>query len=317
MHLRNSKPQNVCAVYGKGDIDFFLFLFLTIIPMIYISEERLTANPLLKPLAITTDRDCLSNPLRILLLNLMPEKAITEADIIRMLGGADEDIEVIFMKISGQKYKTTPQKYMESFYTDFEDLSEEEYDGMIVTGAPIEHLPFEEVRYWDKLTAIMDWAETHVRSSLYICWGAQAALYHHWSVQKYPLSKKMFGVFSYQKLTNNPLFLNINKEFPMPTSRHTEVSQSDILIYTGLSLLANSEEAGVGIVLSEKHRAIYITGHLEYALLRLQNEYQRDLSKGKSIEPPLHYYQQEQPYFSWKQTALTIYSNWIKQYVKK
>lgn len=285
--------------------------------MILLPPNLKHANPLLTDYLLGTKQEyrAITAPLRILLLNLMPEKATTEEEMVRMLEGSGYDIELILTKLSGQSYKTTPQSYMEEFYTDFEHLSHEKYEGMIVTGAPIEHLDFEVVRYWEKLQQVMDWAKQHVRSTLYLCWGAQAALYHHWNIAKHPLKEKMFGVFPYQILQDNSLFQGLSPEFRMPTSRHTEVLLSDCLSTQGLDILAHSDTAGVGVALSSEHKAIYITGHLEYALPRLHNEYQRDLSKGKKIHAPLYYYKDGQPLFSWKEDALTIYHNWVKYHV--
>lgn len=258
-----------------------------------------------------------SETLRILLLNLMPEKAMTEGDMVRMLADYPQDIEIIPMKISGQTYKTTPQEYIDCFYTDFEDLATDTFDGMIVTGAPIEHLDFEEVRYWQQLTDIMEWAKTHVRSTLYVCWGAQAGLYYHWGVPKYPLPQKMFGIFPYQHNADTPLLTHMANPMKMPTSRHTEIRLSDIPDHPRLHVVATSEEAGVGLVVANEGREVFITGHLEYARHRLDDEYKRDMSKGKPIHPPLHYYEDGAPLFSWKETAVQFYHNWVKEYVSK
>ncbi len=251
---------------------------------------------------------------RIVLLNLMPEKQVTERDIVRMLRGAETDIVLVPMKISGQTYKTTPQEHMQAFYTDFELLESETWDGLIVTGAPVEHLPFEKVRYWQQLCHIMDWAKTNVAATLYICWAAQAALYHHYHVAKHPLAEKKFGIFTFSAQTAHPLLRHFAPTLQMPTSRHTEVRSEDIASHPALSIISHSNEAGVGIVSSDEGHTIYITGHLEYARERLGFEYQRDVKKGLPIEPPQHYYTNDggnEICFSWRDDALRFYHNWI------
>lgn len=284
--------------------------------MIILPDGLQTANELLKAFSIVSRSQWKGSCLQILLLNLMPEKQITEADIVRMLDSCNENIEIIPMRIDGQQYKTTSQAYVETYYTVFEALQSGEYDGLIVTGAPIEHLSFEEVRYWKELCTIMDWAKNHVRSSLYICWGAQAALYHQWQIPKYGLSEKMFGVFPYECLQEVALLHRISSPFNMPTSRHTEVRSIDFPIHNELQMVAESQEAGVGIAISHKGREVYVTGHLEYAALRLNDEYQRDLSKGKAIKTPRYYYSEMGiPLFQWRNTALQVYQNWVKYYV--
>lgn len=255
-------------------------------------------------------------PLRILLLNLMPQKAVTELDIARMMVQPGMAVEFILIKISGQSYKTTPQAYMDTFYRDFEQVEQEHFDGLIVTGAPVEHLPFEEVRYWPQLCHIMDWAVSHVAMSLYICWGAQAALYHRYGIPKYILPAKKFGVFPQRVLVPTPLMDDLAPEFPMPNSRHTEVRRTDIERHP-LTIVAEGEESGVGVMTSLDGREVYIVGHLEYGADTLRNEYLRDLSKGLPIQPPLHYFEEDRiesgVNFSWQTAARTFYRNWLLQ----
>lgn len=264
------------------------------------------------------------NPLRILLLNLMPEKQQTELDISRMLAGYEKNIELILVKISGQKYKTTPIEYMQTHYVDFETIASHNFDGLIVTGAPVEQIPFEEVRYWHQLCYIMDWADQHIKSTLYICWGAQAALYHFYNINKYPLNNKMFGIFSHH--LNKPLpstlkaFNKVGEhtdEFSVPVSRHTEILKDDIIPHHSLRIIAESELSGVGIVAEEKGHRIYITGHLEYATQRLDVEYRRDLQKGLPIHEPYKYYSTSEEgkqhiENTWKEAAKAFYHSWLQ-----
>ena len=264
------------------------------------------------------------NPLRILLLNLMPEKQQTELDISRMLAGYNKDIELILVKISGQKYKTTPLEYMQAHYVDFETIASQKFDGLIVTGAPVEQIPFEEVRYWKHLCNIMDWADQHVKSTLYICWGAQAALYHFYNINKYPLNNKMFGIFNHHLYTPMSSSLNVfNKlvdregEFAMPVSRHTEILKDEIIPHHSLRIIAESDMSGVGIVAEEKGHRIYITGHLEYATQRLDIEYRRDIQKGLPIHEPYNYYStlEEDKYHienTWNKAATAFYHSWLQ-----
>lgn len=254
--------------------------------------------------------------LTVLLLNLMPEKQATERCIINMLHSYKQPVRIIPMKISGQTYKTTPNEYMNRFYTDFEKLCHADYDGMIVTGAPLEQISFEEVRYWEKLCHIMNWATLHTRSTLYICWAAQAALYHQYGIQKFPLEEKKFGVYPYEIKEQDKLLSCCHNPMMMPASRHTEVRLEDVAKCKALKVLAASKEAGVGIVASEEKRAVYITGHLEYPENRLDFEYHRDLTKGLRILPPENYYSKaddtnSKVAFTWRDDALGFYHGWL------
>jgi homoserine O-succinyltransferase len=260
-------------------------------------------------------------PLKVVLLNLMPVKIVTETDFVRLLSNSPLQVEVDFLKMKTHESKHTPMKHLLSFYKNFEDICADNYDGMIITGAPVELLHFEEVNYWNELTEIMDWAAKHVTSTLYICWGAQAGLHHFHSIPKYPLDKKKFGVFKHT--LNEPnllLFRGFDDEFYIPHSRHTEIRREDILNVPALSLLSESDESGVYIVMSRGGREIFITGHSEYAPDTLHNEYFRDLNKGLPIEIPCHYYKNNIPdekniRVRWRAHAHLLFKNWLNYYV--
>mgnify|MGYP001023129967 CR=1 FL=1 len=223
-------------------------------------------------------------PLRIVILNLMPLKITTETDLIRLLSNTPLQIEVDFLKISGHISKNTPVEHMMTFYKDFSTLRNENYDGMIITGAPVEQMPFEEVDYWKEVSEIFDWARTHVTSTLYICWAAQAGLYHFYGVPKYPLPQKMFGIFKHKVYDHqNPIFRGFDDEFYVPHSRHTEVRKSDIEKVPELTLLSESEESGVYMVMARGGREFFITGHSEYSPYTLDTEYRRDLDKEMTL----------------------------------
>ena len=219
-------------------------------------------------------------PLRIVVLNLMPLKITTETDLIRLLSNTPLQVEISLMKVKSHTSKNTPVEHMQAFYRDFELMRDEKFDGMIITGAPVEHMDFEEVAYWDEISEIFSWARTHVTSTLYICWAAQAGLYHHYGVPKYKLNKKMFGIFEHH--TNNPLlpiFRGFDDVFYVPHSRHTEVRREDILKVKELDLISESDESGVYMVMARGGREIFVTGHSEYSPLTLDTEYRRDLDK--------------------------------------
>lgn len=262
-----------------------------------------------------------SHPIRILFLNIMPQKAVTELDFARALGGTPLCVELLPMKIKGQTYKTTPMEYMEAFYRDFETFEADCFDGLIVTGAPVEQYPFEDVRYWKQLQHIFDWAKTHVRSTLYVCWGAQAGLYHHYGVPKYWLPEKKFGIYQQKKCrTDVPLLRDMPNPFPMPTSRHTEVKIEDFPTDTDLQIVAESDESGFAMAIANGGKEIYTVGHLEYEPMTLDKEYRRDLAKGLPIASPVHYYKEDGDEtavdFSWEQPAKQFYRNWLTYYVK-
>lgn len=255
--------------------------------------------------------------LRILLLNLMPQKTVTEYDIARAVSHSGLHVALYPVKISGQTYKTTPVAHMERFYSDFETCDDGFYDGLVVTGAPVEQLAFEEVRYWRQLQRIMDWAVTHVRSTLYICWGAQAALYHRYGISKQLLPAKKFGVFAQTVHVNHPLTEGLFPSFPMPVSRHTALAFSEknlaqTALPDDLILVASGEKSGAGILLSGGGREVYVTGHLEYAGDTLHKEYERDCSKGLPISAPAHYYDASGRIVdSWREACRTFYRNWL------
>jgi len=259
-------------------------------------------------------------PLRIVILNLMPLKITTETDLIRLLSNTPLQLEISFMKLKSHTSKNTPVEHMMAFYKDFDCMREERFDGMIITGAPVEQMDFEEVSYWEEVSGIFDWARTHVTSTLYICWAAQAGLYHHYGIPKYPLEKKMFGIFEHH--LNNPLlpiFRGFDEVFYVPHSRHTELHREDILKVKELDLIAESDEAGVYMVMARGGREIFVTGHSEYSPNTLDVEYKRDLSKGLSIEMPKNYYRNDcpdnAPLVRWRGHANLLFSNWLNYYV--
>ena len=259
-------------------------------------------------------------PLRIVILNLMPLKITTETDLVRLLSNTPLQLEVSFMKLKSHTPKNTPIEHMMMFYRDFEDMAGEKFDGMIVTGAPVETYDYEQVTYWDEVSGILRWARTHVTSTLYICWAAQAGLYCHYGIPKYPLEKKMFGVFSQRPLAPLlPIFRGFDDVFYMPHSRHTEVRREDILACPGLQLIAESPECGVSMVMARGGREFYITGHLEYAPNTLDTEYRRDRGVRDDVELPRHYYVGDNPdnppLVTWRAHANLLYSNWINYYV--
>ena len=219
-------------------------------------------------------------PLRIVILNLMPLKITTETDLVRLLSNTPLQLEISFMKLKSHTPKNTPIEHMMMFYRDFEMMRHEKFDGMIITGAPVETMDFEDVTYWDEITIteIFDWARTHVTSTLYICWAAQAGLYYHYGIPKYPLAKKMFGIFPQVPIeTPLPIFRGFDDVFMMPHSRHTEIHREDILANPELTLIAESPDCGVSMVMARNGREFYITGHLEYAPNTLDNEYKCQL----------------------------------------
>ena len=259
-------------------------------------------------------------PLRIVILNLMPLKITTETDLIRLLSNTPLQLEISFMKLKSHTPKNTPIEHMMMFYRDFEVMRQEKFDGMIITGAPVEQLDFEDVSYWDEITEIFAWARTHVTSTLYICWAAQAGLYYHYGIPKFPLPKKMFGIFPQYTLDPQlPIFRGFDDVFQMPHSRHTEIRREDILANPNLQLIAESDECGVSVVMAREGREFFITGHLEYAPNTLDNEYKRDKDIRKDVAPPLNYYRNNNPdnppMVTWRSHANLFYTNWINYYV--
>lgn len=259
-------------------------------------------------------------PLRIVILNLMPLKITTETDLVRLLSNTPLQVEISFMKIKSHTSKNTPVEHMKAFYTDFDQMRHEKYDGMIVTGAPVEQMDFEEVTYWDEITEIFDWARTHVTSTLYICWAAQAGLYHHYKVPKYSLDQKMFGIFEHFVLDPlHPIFRGFDDSFYVPHSRHTEIRKEDVLKVPELTLLSESEDAGVYLVVARGGREFFVTGHSEYSPFTLDTEYRRDLDKDLPIEMPRNYYLDNDPdkgpVVRWRAHANLLFSNWLNYFV--
>lgn len=259
-------------------------------------------------------------PLKIVILNLMPLKITTETDLIRLLSNTPLQLEISFMKLRSHTPKNTPIEHMMMFYRDFEQMRKEKYDGMIITGAPVETLDFEEVTYWDEMKDIFAWARTHVTSTLYICWAAQAGLYYHYGIPKYPLRKKMFGIFPQIPLEPQlPIFRGFDDVFQMPHSRHTELHREDILANPALTLIAESPDCGVSMVMARNGREFFITGHLEYAPNTLDKEYKRDKDIRDDVELPKNYYRDDnpanEPLVTWRAHANLLYSNWINYYV--
>ncbi len=261
-------------------------------------------------------------PLKIVILNLMPIKITTETDLIRLLSNSPLQIEVSFMKLKSHTSKNTPIEHMKAFYRDFDLMRDEKFDGMIITGAPVEHLDFEDVNYWSEIQDIFNWTHTHVTSTLYICWAAQAGLYHFYGVPKYPLEKKMFGIFEHhvcEGFGKLPIFRGFDDVFFVPHSRHTEVHRKDIERCPELQIVSESEDSGVHIVMARGGREFYVTGHSEYAPYTLDTEYRRDLAKGLPIDMPKNYYRgddpEKGPLVRWRSTANLLFSNWLNYYV--
>ena len=259
-------------------------------------------------------------PLKIVILNLMPIKITTETDLVRLLSNTPLQLDIQFMKLKSHTPKNTPIEHMMMFYREFQEMKDEKFDGMIITGAPVESFDVEEVTYWDEVTAIFDWAKTHVTSTLYICWAAQAGLYYHYGVPKYSLPKKMFGVFPHSSLVPQlPIFRGFDDVFNIPHSRHTEIRKEDILKNKALTVIAESEQSGVGIVMARNGREFFITGHIEYAPDPLDKEYKRDMGIRTDVDVPVNYYPNDDyhlpPRVTWRAHANLFYNNWINYYV--
>jgi homoserine O-succinyltransferase len=259
-------------------------------------------------------------PLKIVILNLMPLKITTETDLIRLLSNSPLQIEISFLALDTHTSKNTPIEHMMTFYSSFSEISKSNYDGMIITGAPVEQIDFEHVDYWNELTGIFNWARRHVTSTFYICWAAQAGLYHFYGIPKYPLAKKMFGIFEHKTLfPQNPIFRGFDDVFYTPHSRHTEVLAKDILANRELTLMSESDEAGAYMIMARNGREIFVTGHSEYSPDTLDNEYKRDLAKGIPIEMPKNYYRDNnpanQPLVRWRSNANLLFTNWLNYFV--
>ena len=259
-------------------------------------------------------------PLRMLLLNLMPKKIETETQLTRLLGNTPLQIELTLLRMEAHKSLNTSQEHLLSFYRTFSEVKDTFFDGMIITGAPVEHLPFEEVDYWPELCEIMGWSRSHVHSTMHICWGAQAGLYYHYGIQKQPLERKLFGVFPHRSEYRESMLLRgFDDVFMVPHSRHTTVRREDIEAVPSLQILASSDEAGVCIVRNRQGRQFFMMGHSEYDARTLENEYLRDVKAGKPIDVPKNYYPgddpSKEPIVSWRGHANLLYSNWLNYFV--
>jgi len=259
-------------------------------------------------------------PLKIAIVNLMPTKEVTETQLLRLLGNTPLQIEVSLVRMENHDSKNTSGDYLEKFYIPSSDIFNHKFDGMIITGAPVEQLAFESVDYWKELCSIMDYARQNVYSTLYICWGSFAGLYHHYGIKKYPLDNKMSGIFMNERSTEGePLLRGFDDTFPIPQSRHTTLHKEDILKCKNLTILAESAEAGVTIIKSKDNREIFMTGHLEYDTLTLSQEYFRDTDKGMKVPLPKNYFPtnnvNRMPTSYWRSTAHLFYSNWLNYYV--
>ena len=259
-------------------------------------------------------------PLHILLVNLMPKKIQTEVQFSRLLGNTSLQIELELAAPASHTSANTPPEHLQAFYKTFDDVMQRNYDGCIITGAPVEHLPFEEVDYWDELCTLMDWTKKHVHSTFYICWGAQAGLYHHFGIAKQQLPQKLFGVYPHQvEYKRSILFRGFDDTFYVPHSRHTAIRREDIEAVPELQILASSPQAGVYAVYAREHKQIFITGHSEYDADTLQQEYLRDLAAGKPIAVPENYYPDndpsQPPMVRWRAHANLLFCNWLNYFV--
>lgn len=259
-------------------------------------------------------------PLRILLLNLMPTKIQTETQLARLLGNTPLQVELELMHTSTHQARNTPHEHLLSFYKTFDEVKHQKYDGLVITGAPVELMPFEEVEYWPELCDIMAWSKTHVFSTFHICWGAQAALYYHFGIPKYTLDKKLFGVFPHRVEYKNPILMRgSDDKFMVPHSRHTSIRREDVEKVPELKILAASDEAGIYALMTERGQQVFITGHSEYDAGTLEQEYLRDKSAGLPIEVPRNYYPQDDdtqpPRVTWRAHANLLYFNWLNYFV--
>ena len=288
-------PDNLPAVQTLTDENIFV-----------MTEKR----------AITQD----IRPLRILILNLMPKKIETETQFARILGNTPLQVEMELIHTKSHQSKNVAEEHLLAFYKTFDEVKNQKFDGMVITGAPVEHLPFEEVEYWQELCEIMEWSKTHVHSTFHVCWGAQAGLYYHYGIQKQGVPSKMFGVFPHTvEYKQSILFRGFDDTFMVPQSRHTTVLREDIERVQDLKILASSKETGVYAVSSKNGRQIFITGHSEYDADTLKNEYLRDLSQGKPITVPVNYFPDDDPtkppMVSWRGHAHLLFSNWLNYFV--
>ena len=259
-------------------------------------------------------------PIKIGLLNLMPLKEDTELQILRSLSNTPLQVDVVFVRVSGHGSKNTSTSHLHKFYQSFEEIKEQKFDGFIITGAPVEQIPFEDVDYWDELKEIMEWTKTHVTSTLHLCWGAQAGIYYHYGIDKTQLPEKMFGVFKHHVRNRRiPLVRGFDDAFYAPHSRHTEIPMEQVESDERLTILADSKEAGLFLCMAQEGRQIFVMGHPEYDRMTLDAEYKRDLSKGLDIQMPVNYYPDndpdQKPELIWRSHANNIYTNWLNYYV--
>lgn len=259
-------------------------------------------------------------PLKIIILNLMPTKIETETQILRLLSNSPLQVDIDLLQVKSHKSKNISEEHMLKFYNVFDDVKQNKYDGMIVTGAPVEHLEFEEVDYWDELCEIFEWSKKNVYSTFHICWGAQAALYYHYGIPKYPLKEKMFGIFPHRSLdTLHPLMRGLDDIFYVPHSRHTEIRRNDIALVKDLQIISYSETAGIHLVSDMECRNFYSTGHSEYDRDTLAREYFRDKAKGLKIKTPYNYFPDDNPektpVISWRSAGNLIFTNWLNYFV--
>ena len=254
--------------------------------------------------------------LRIAVLNLMPTKMVTETQLLRLIGNTPLQTDIRFIRMATHESVNTPTEHLDAFYEPLDEILEERFDGLVITGAPVENIPFEEVDYWPELVRLMDWSATHVWSTLHICWGAQAGLYHHYGIPKLPLPEKMFGLYHHKTIDlKEPLLRGFDEEFLAPHSRNTEVRAKDIEAVPDLKLLAVSDKAGVYLAISRDERRVFVTGHPEYDRLTLKAEYDRDIAKGLAIKPPANYFPGDdpsrEPLMTWRSHAHLLYANWL------
>ena len=260
-------------------------------------------------------------PLHIVILNLMPDKETTETQLLRTLSNTPIQIDIDLLRISTHESKHTSKEHLIKYYETFDEIKDRYYDGLIITGAPVEQMPFEEVDYWDELVMIMEWSKTHVYSTMHICWGAMAGLYYHYGIPKYDLPEKCFGVFEHSMTYSKPvkLFRGFNDVFFVPHSRHTEIRRDDIAKIDALRILSESPESGVYAVSDRKGRQFFITGHSEYDRYTLDSEYKRDVKLGRPIKLPLNYYRdnnpENEPVMLWRSSATLLFTNWLNYYV--
>lgn len=258
--------------------------------------------------------------LKVLILNLMPTKEVTEVQLARLLGACDRKVHITWLRTQSHESTHAAPGYMETFYSVFSQVEDRYFDGFIITGAPVEHLAFQEVDYWQELCRVMEWSKTHVKSTLYICWGAQAGLYYHYGIPKHPLPEKLFGVYTHTvQKPDCPLFAGFPAQYPVPHSRHTTVLLKDVEKCPQITVLSSSQDAGLYAMMANDGREVYLTGHIEYDADTLELEYLRDKSRGLPIHVPVHYYPQDddtqRPVLSWRDGAKKLFANWVEFYL--